>query len=150
PETSPADDDLSLSVGVGYLDHTEPDIARNLALDEALLVAAEERGAGPALRVWEPSSLAVVLGASSRLYDDVDVSACQADGVAIARRSSGGGTVVVGPGTLNVTVVLPSDAAPGLQAVDTAQAFVLGRTARALRRLGPPVEVRGHGDLTLG
>jgi lipoate-protein ligase A len=70
--------------------------------------------------------------------------------VAVARRSSGGGTVVVGPGALNVAVVLPVDAAPGLDAVDRAQHFVLERMASGLRTLGPPVEVLGSGDLTLG
>lgn len=132
-----------------YLDLTLPEIAENLALDEALLVAAEEREAGPILRVWEAPSPAVVLGASGRLRDDVLIEACRTDGVAIARRSSGGGTVVVGPGALNVTVVLAADTAPGLTAVDEAHRFVLDRLARAIRAQGPPVEVLGLGDLTL-
>jgi lipoate-protein ligase A len=135
--------------GLRYLERTYPEIEANLALDEALLVAAEERNGGPVLRVWEPDRLAVVLGASGRLHDDVDVGLCRAEGVAIARRSSGGGTVVVGPGALNVTVVLDADAAPGLNAVDTAQAYVLERFAAAIRRAGPAAEVRGLGDLTL-
>jgi len=70
--------------------------------------------------------------------------------VAIARRSSGGGTVVIGPGALNFTVVLPIESSPELKAVDTAQAFVLGRTAGAIARAGVPVAVRGSGDLVLG
>ena len=69
-----------------YLELTLSEIAANLALDEALLVAAEERGAGPVLRIWEPGRTAVVLGASGRWRDDVRVEACHADGVAIARR----------------------------------------------------------------
>lgn len=133
-----------------FLDLTLSTIEANLALDEALLIAAEERGAGPLLRFWEPGEVAVVLGASSRLLDDVDVPRCQAEGVTIARRSSGGGTVVVGPGTLNLALILPINAAPGLAAVDLAQLFVLQRIAEALRTLGQPVEVRGSGDLTLG
>lgn len=132
-----------------YLDLTLPEIAANLAFDEALLIAAEERDTGPALRIWEPEGVAVVLGASCRLHNDVRVESCRADGVAIARRSSGGGTVVIGPGTLNLTVVLRSDAAPGLGAVDHAQRFVLERIADELRRKGEPVEVLGLGDLTL-
>jgi len=151
PDVTPRDgpDDL-VTPGLLYLDHIFPDIASNLALDEALLLHAETQGGGPVLRLWEPTGLAVVLGASGRRLDDVDVARCRADGVPVARRSSGGGTVVVGPGTLNVTVVLPADAAPGLDAVDTAQAYVLERTARALRRLDRAVGVKGHGDLTLG
>jgi lipoate-protein ligase A len=136
--------------GWRYFEGALPGIAANLALDEALLIEADERGAGPALRIWEPDELAVVLGASRRWRDEVKTEACRADGVAIARRSSGGGTVVLGPGTLNLTVVLPSTAAPGLGAVDVAQAFVLDRVAQAIRARGPAVERHGSGDLTLG
>jgi lipoate-protein ligase A len=131
-----------------YLDRSLPTIEANLALDEALLEAAEEGGA-PVLRVWEAASLAVVMGASCRLREDVEIEACRADGVAVARRSSGGGTVVVGPGALNVAVVLPLDLAPELVAVPVAQRFVLERIACALRALGTPVDVMGSGDLTL-
>jgi lipoate---protein ligase len=133
-----------------YLDETLPTVEENLALDEALLLAAEERGAGPVLRVWESPVLAVVLGASCRLNDDVAVELCRSEGVVIARRSSGGGTVLIGPGALNVTVVLPVDAAPGLAAVDTAQAFVLESLARSLSEAGQAIMVQGSGDLTLG
>lgn len=135
--------------GLQFLDLSYVDVASNLALDEALLVAAEERDAGPVLRVWESPVLAVVLGASGRLHEDVDVSRCHDEGIVIARRSSGGGTVMIGPGALNVSVVLPVHAAPGLAAVDKAQHFVLERIAEAFRRTGLPVEIHGSGDLTL-
>lgn len=133
-----------------YVDETLPTIEENLALDEALLLAAEERGAGPVLRVWESPALAVVLGASCRINDDVAVELCRSEGVVISRRSSGGGTVLIGPGALNVAVVLPVDAAPGLAAVDTAQAFVLESLARSLSKAGQVIMVQGSGDLTLG
>jgi len=135
---------------IHFLEASPPGIAENLALDEALLLEAEERGGPAVLRLWELGQFAVVMGASGRMLEDVRVEACRSDGVAIARRSSGGGTVVIGPGALNLAVVLPVAAAPELKAVDTAQAFVLGRTAGAIRRLGPPVVVLGSGDLTVG
>jgi lipoate---protein ligase len=132
-----------------FLDITLPTAAENVALDEALVVAAEGGTGGPTLRIWELPDRAVVLGASGRMTEDVDVEACQADGVAIARRSSGGGTVLIGPGALNFTIVLAIDADPRLRTVDTTQLYVLERTAEALRALGPDVQVRGSGDLTL-
>jgi lipoate-protein ligase A len=147
---SPGDDPPPAVAGWRSFEGALPGIAANLALDEALLIEADERGAGPSLRIWEPEAPAVVLGASGRLRDEVDVEACRGDGVAIARRSSGGGTVLIGPGTLNVAIVLPEDAATGLGAVDRAQAYVLGRIGRAIRALGPAVELLGSGDLTLG
>ena len=133
-----------------FLDFSYPDVASNLALDEALLVAAEGYRVGPSLRIWESQRYAVILGASGRLREDVNISQCQADGVEIARRSSGGGTVVIGPGALNVAVVLPCDIAPGLSAVDVAQRFVLERVASAIRASGLQANVQGSGDLTLG
>lgn len=129
---------------------TLPTIYDNLALDEALLVEADEEGLGPILRLWEQADYAVVLGSSRRLREEVDVGRCAEDGVAIARRASGGGTVVIGPGALNMTVVLPSDYAPELVTVEGAQAYVLGRVAEALRGIEPGVEVKGSGDLTIG
>ena len=96
--------------------------------------------------------LAVILGASGRIRRRTSGSeACRLDGVEVARRSSGGGTVVIGPGALNVSVVLPVDAAPQLKNVDSAQRFILARMLEAIRRAGvPDAEMLGSGDLTLG
>ena len=58
--------------------------------------------------------------------------------------------MLIGPGALNVTLVLPSSAAPGLAAVDCAQRFVLERLAAALSTAEEAVTVLGSGDLTLG
>ncbi|WP_337177270.1 lipoate--protein ligase family protein [Paludisphaera sp.] len=122
----------------------------NLALDEAILVEADEESLGPILRFWEQPDYAVVLGSSRRLNDEVHVDRCREDGATIARRASGGGTVVIGPGALNVTVVLPTEHAPPLATVEGAQGYVLGVVAEALRAREPGVEVRGSGDLVVG
>jgi lipoate-protein ligase A len=140
-----------VSPSVHYLDATLPSAPENVALDEALLIEAEERGGPPILRVWELDHLAVVLGASCRLRDNVRVEACRVDDVEVARRSSGGGTVVIGPGALNFSVVLPIGSASELKNVDVAQRYVLARTLEAIRAEGVPLaEMHGSGDLTLG
>jgi lipoate-protein ligase A len=56
--------------------------------------------------------------------------------------------VLIGPGALNVTVVLCESAAPGLASVPAAQRFVLQRIAAAIEQHGRKVEVLGCGDLT--
>ena len=134
---------------IRFLDFGYPDVPSNLALDEAILIEAEDAGEGACLRLWESPIPAVVLGASGRLLEDVDVTLCESEKIVIARRSSGGGTVMIGPGALNVAVVLPIDFAPGLIAVDYAQLFVLERIASAIRDAGIPVRVQGSGDLTV-
>ena len=130
--------------------HHPPTVAENLALDEALLIEADARAGQPLLRLWDPQEYAVVLGASRRMADDVFLETCRADEIAILRRSSGGGTVVVGPGVLCVTVILPENAAPALTRVDRAHEHVLDRIAAAIRTAGIAVAVRGLGDLVLG
>ena len=130
-------------------DHTFADLASNLACDEALLIQAEEWDDPPVLRFWEVDHPAIILGASCRIDANVRLESVQAAGVPVARRSSGGGTVVIGPGALNVTVVLPISAEPvAFRSVDTAQQLVLSWVADALRPFGPEVVMLGSGDLT--
>jgi lipoate-protein ligase A len=138
------------SGSIALLDLSLPNVPENLALDEALLVEADEGRAGAVLRFWESDRFAVILGASRRLAEEVFVAACAADDVQVLRRSSGGGTVLIGPGALNVTLVLSSGAAPGLGAVDAAQRFVLDRIAASLSMPEELVLVMGSGDLTIG
>src|SRR5687768_4381333 len=109
--------------------------AANLALDEALLDAAEAgEVTGEVLRLWEPAAPFVVLGRSSPLTE-VDLEACRRDGVPVLRRSSGGGTVVAGPGCLMYAVVLDLERRPELRAIDRAHRWVLERLARRLSML---------------
>lgn len=70
--------------------------------------------------------------------------------MAILRRSSGGGTVLLGPGVLCVTVILPENAAPGLSRVDLAHDHVLTQIAAGLNAAGLSAGVLGRGDLVSG
>jgi lipoate---protein ligase len=124
-------------------------VAENLALDEALLIEADAGQAQPLIRLWYPQEFAVVMGASRRIADDVFLENCRDEDVAVLRRSSGGGTVVVGPGVLCVTVFLPDNAAPGLSRVDLAHDHVLERIAATIRAAGVSANVLGRGDLAL-
>jgi lipoate-protein ligase A len=127
----------------------ERTVAENLALDEALLIEADAGRGQSLVRLWHPREYAIVLGASGRLADEVFLDACRADGVTLLRRSSGGGTVVIGPGVLCVTVLLPEHAAPGLSRVDLAHEYVLERISAAIRSAGILAGVLGRGDLVV-
>jgi lipoate-protein ligase A len=131
------------------LDLTLASPARNLALDEALLEAAEA-GEGPeTLRFWESVVPFVVLGYGNRAAAEVDLAACAAAAVPVLRRCSGGGTVVQGPGCLNYALVLRCDR-PGLQSIPGANRVTMETHRAAVQPLlAGRVAVQGHTDLTL-
>jgi lipoate-protein ligase A len=130
-----------------FLDLTLPDAAANLALDEALLLEAEQGQGGEILRIWEWPTPVVVLGAACRLEEDVHAKACEADRTPILRRSSGGGTVLWGAGCLLYTLVLRFDREPALTQVRPSYAWILGEMAAAIGLEG--IEPAGISDLAI-
>ncbi|MBA4191565.1 MAG: lipoate--protein ligase family protein [Planctomycetaceae bacterium] len=131
------------------LDLTLPSPAENLALDEALLLAAEEGDGGEVLRLWELPSLAVVVGSGGSVEIDVNIAACEADGIPIHRRASGGGTVLLGPSCLCYSVVIACERMPGLNDIRASNRYVLGRVLRSLRGIVPDAVVEGTSDLAV-
>lgn len=130
-----------------FLDLTRLSPAENLALDEALLLAAEAGQGGEVLRLWEQPRLAVVLGAGCKLSEDVDEARCQADGVPILRRASGGGTVLLGQGCLCFSLVLAYERSPLLREVPFSYVYILDRIRDALTGLLQNIERAGTSDL---
>lgn len=130
------------------LDLTLPTAAENLALDEALLLEAEAGRGGEVLRFWEWPRPAVVLGSGGVLRDDVKEETCLDDGVPILRRSSGGGTVLLGHGCLCYSLVLSCNHAPELSAIRPSYCYILARVAEALADLSPRIDIAGTSDLT--
>jgi lipoate-protein ligase A len=129
-------------------DHTAATLDENLALDEALLLAAEAGESGEVLRCWEWPRYAVVLGAGGSVAIDVNEAACRTDGVPIQRRPSGGGTVVLGPGCLVFSLVLSYSRAEQLRDVTASYRWILRRVARALKSVADAQPV-GVSDLAV-
>jgi len=124
--------------------------AENLALDEALLDAAEAGEiVGGVLRLWESPEYCVVLGRSSKVDVEVNLPACRKAGVPVLRRSSGGGTILAGPGCLMVATVLDFETHPHLRAVDRAHRHVLERMAKIFAPMLPGISVAGISDLVI-
>jgi len=133
-----------------YLDLTLPTPEENLALDEALLEAAESAGQpAECLRFWEPRQTMVVVGRSSKIDEEVHRDACRRRGIPILRRPSGGAAIVTGPGCLMYALVLSYALRPALRMIDEAHRFVLDRIAAALRPLAPGVDHCGTSDLAV-
>jgi lipoate-protein ligase A len=132
-----------------FFDLTLPSLAENLALDEALLLAAEAGNGGEVLRLWEWPLPAVVLGAACRLSHEVDAAACQNAGVAVQRRASGGGTVLLGQGCLIFSLVLAYHRSPALTTVSGSYLYILTRLQQALSERMPGIDLAGTSDLAV-
>lgn len=125
--------------------------AMQLACDDFLLDACEEDPTAEVLRVWTPETYFVVTGYTNRIMQEADVDACVAAGIPLYRRTSGGGTVVQGPGCLNYSLVLRMERAEPLTTITRTNAYVLETIAGALQPLANgPIRRRGHTDLVLG
>jgi lipoate-protein ligase A len=123
--------------------------ADNVVVDEWLLEAAESGELpGEILRLWESRSFAAVLGKSSQA-SEILAEACEADGVPVLRRATGGAPVVIGPGCLMYSLVLDRRNRSELRGIDGAHQLVMGRMVAALDRLVPGVERLGTCDLVL-
>jgi lipoate-protein ligase A len=142
---------------MNLLDLTLPSPAENLALDEALLDAAEASTGDEVLRFWESSTPFVVVGYANKIASEVNVAACENRSISIYRRCSGGGTVVQGPGCLNYAVILRITETGPTRSISAANQFIMERNRRALvsltsdfRLQTSDFRVLGHTDLALG
>jgi lipoate-protein ligase A len=111
-------------VAAGLAGH---DPADQLALDEALLRAGQVR---PLARLWR-AARCVVVGRGQQLEREVNLAASVRDGIPVLRRSSGGGTVYLDPGCLNVTLVAPGRRPDLIEALAELIAGSLGRLGLA-------------------
>jgi len=122
----------------------------NLALDEALLEVAEAgEEPGEVLRLWESPVHVVVLGRSSDAQAEVNLDACHRRGVPVLRRTSGGATVLIGPGCLMYAVVLNYERRPQLRMIEAVHQFFLERLRRAIEPQVPDITPSGTSDLTM-
>ena len=131
---------------IGY-DITLATDVQNLALDEAILADVEADPLMACLRIWEPTEYFVVLGRSNRAESEVNIESCQVEGIPILRRSSGGGTVLLGPGCLCYALALPLTEAHRALGIARLTTELMERTAAGLNEVLSDVSVRGTSDL---
>ncbi len=141
------------------LDLTLRSPAENLAADEAVLDWCESGAGEETLLFWEPSETFVVVGYANKVATEVNVAACEAKGIPIFRRCSGGGTVVQMAGGLNYSLILRIDENSPTRTITAANQFIMGKNRAAIASLFPNsqlpsadslISVRGHTDLCLG
>lgn len=124
--------------------------AELLACEEALFEQAESADHSGFLTFWESTTYFVVLGYGKHFREEVFEEACGDLRIPVLRRSSGGGTVLQGPGCWNFTLVLPIESATELETITGANRFIMQKTRDAIAPLvAGKVELQGHTDLTL-
>jgi lipoate-protein ligase A len=141
------------------LDLTLPSPAENLAADEALLDWCEAGHGDETLLFWETRETFVVVGYANKVATEVNVAACEAKGIPIFRRCSGGGTVVQMPGGLNYSLILRITENGPTRNITAANQFIMEKNRAAIESIfrqsatrNPQftISVRGHTDLCLG
>ncbi len=122
---------------------------QNILLDEVLLNLAELEGEGETVRFWESPTPFIVLGRTGRVDQDVYIEKAQADGVPVLRRSSGGGTVIQGPGCWNYTFIISKNRDSELQDLRKSYRFILDKVISALARFHISAVFRPISDLAI-
>ena len=118
-----------------------------LALDEVLLDRVATGRRQPTLRFWEWTERALVLGSHQVLANEVDAAAAGELGFSVARRMSGGGTMIVEPGrSITYSLYVPESAVAGLSFVESF-AHLDAWVVDCLRSLGVPASYRPINDV---
>ena len=126
-----------------------PEEPREPLVNDDLLEEYSRRGA-PVLRLYEPETVTVVMGAGRKAAEDVMEEHAAADGVPLRRRRGGGGTVVLSPG--QAVLALVTEVASPFRNREYFRA-INGWVREALSGLGVDparVEDRGISDLAIG
>jgi lipoate-protein ligase A len=125
------------------------DPGKDVLYDDALLACAEKEQGPEVLRFWESKDVFVVLGRTCDEDNDVRKDICRQDDVRVLRRSSGGGTVVQGPGCLNFSLVLRKDRHPDLASITRSYRYILEKALVALKDCGLDAAFRPICDLVV-
>jgi len=134
-----------------YLDIDFPTPQHHLACDEALLELCEKGHSDEIIRFWESRRYFVVLGVSGRHDQEVFTDQVNLYDVPVLRRTSGGGTVLQGPGCLNYSLILKINGKHPARTIREANHTVLTHLQHAISKpLGAEVTQKGDTDLTLG
>jgi len=114
--------------------------ACNMALDEALLVVQEAGAMPPTLRLYGWRQPTLSLGYAQNARQDVDLTACHTQGVAVVRRPTGG-RAVLHDQEVTYSVVMPLVLPDGPHTITEHYRRIGMALAAALQALGLPVRL---------
>ena len=121
-----------------YLKNHRTDPYFNMAFDEYCLeqLAIDE----PVFYLWQ-NRPSVIIGANQEVHTEVNIDYLKANGIALARRVTGGGAVYHDEGNLNYTIVgRPDD-------LERDYPEYTRYLLQALQKLGIPATLSGRNDI---
>ncbi len=131
------------------LDISLADPADNILLDDALWVNAEKNDGGEVLRFWESPTVFVVLGRIGKEKEDLQIQPVLNDRIPVLRRTSGGGTVLQGPGCINYSLILNKNRHRLLHDLRASYEWISGHVIEALSVQGCQAVFRPISDIAL-
>jgi lipoate-protein ligase A len=129
--------------------HSTNSPAQDLALEEAIQSAVEEGLSANTWRLWQAAVPCVVLGTGLEAAKEAALDAARAEGIAVLRRHSGGGAVVIGPGVLNYSAFYLLKDLPGSETIRGAMSAALKPIISLLAAWGLRACEMGLSDLAL-
>ncbi len=121
----------------------------NIAMDEILLIKAENGEIGETLRFWTSNYYFVVVGRAGKISEECYSDRCLQDGIKVIRRISGGGTVLQGPGCYNYSLILSYNSDEQYRNISSAYRTILGKIAESLNQVGIKAELFPESDLAI-
>jgi lipoate-protein ligase A len=119
----------------------------HMAMDEVLLDRVSAGGRPPAIRFWEWTERALVVGSHQSVLNEVDQAAARTLGFTITRRMSGGGTMICEPArTITYSMYLPASAVAGIS-FRQSYAALDAWAVRSFVDLGVPASYREINDI---
>ena len=121
-----------------------------LAADDALTVCAGRGESQPTLRLYTYSSHCALVGRFQRVENEIHQEWCRAHGIAINRRPTGGGAILMGDDQLGVALMV---AGPRGDVYGQARVWMEKFSASlvtALGSLGIRAQFRGKNDIEVG
>jgi len=120
--------------------------ADGLAIDESLILSLERGLICPTLHLYTYKPC-VIVGCFQNLQQSVRIDKCEALGIEMNRRHSGGGTVFMGPEQLAIAFVLPNDFPSLPKSINKLFKFLAEPLLEALKVFGISAEFEGKNDL---
>ena len=106
----------------------------NMAIDEAMLLT-QKSSVQPTLRFYDWLHPAFSFGYFQRISEEVDVSTCDAHGIELVRRMTGGGTVIHG-WDVTYTIIVPHGSGLFPKDISAAYCAISDCLIAGLQRLG--------------